>query len=314
MPGHWLAWPILVALVAAMGCERQATEERAPAEAPVVEAPEGPPAAEPVPEAWVARRVAEAEARLKASEAGRLLWDAIEAHGGLGRWLQAGTIAFEFDYRPLGQPERRMHTENRVDLWRARAWQRELGEGADATFGFDGDTAWIVPGPDAFPTPARFWATTPYYFVGVPWVLADPGTRIEVLEDQDLGGERHHVVKVGYEAGTGDTPDDYYVAYIHPETKLVGGIRYVVSYPAFFPEGGHSPEKLMYYRELRDVDGLRVAHRYETHAYDADSGEPGERVTEVDVRRVRTGQRWSGELFAAPEGAVIDDSHIQEGL
>jgi hypothetical protein len=292
------------------GCDRAGDAPSAREAAPRARASSGPPDAGPIPDAWVQRRVRDAQARLTASEAGSLLWSAIEAHGGLSRWLRAGTIAFEFDYRPLRQPERRMHTENRVDLWRSRAWQRELGDDGDAVFGFDGQTAWMVPGPEAFPSPARFWATTPYYFVGVPWVLADPGTRFEQLDDAELDGERHHVVKVTYEAGTGDTPEDYYVVYVHPETRRVGGIRYIVSYPAFFPEGGRSPEKLMRYLDWREVDGLRVAHRYETHSFDEATGERGERVTEVDARGIRFGQRWPADIFAPPEGATIDESHL----
>lgn len=308
----WSKHGTSVALVALAASLAAACDERdagtAPEEAPAAAA-EGPPEAGPIPEAWVERRVAEAEERLGQTEAGRLVWQAVEAHGGLKAWLEKGTIAFEFDYRPLGKPEERKHTENRVDLWRSRAWQKELGEDGDATFGFDGETAWIVPGPDAFPAPARFWATTPYYFVGLPWVLADPGTRFERLDDAELDGETYRVVKVSYEDDTGDTPDDYYVTYIHPETSHVDAIRYVVSYPAFFPDGGHSPEKLMRYLDRREVDGLEVAHRYETHAFDAESNEPGEKVTEVDVDDVRFGETWPADLFAPPEGAHIDESH-----
>lgn len=305
--GAWMGMALLMSIGGA------ACEEQAPAsghvETPSTPAEkDGPPAAGPIPEGWVAERMAEAEKRLGQSEGGRIVWDAIEAHGGLGPWLEAGTVAFEFDYQPLGEPARRMHTENRVDLWRSRAWQKELGEGADATLGFDGKTAWIVPGPDAFPAPARFWATTPYYFVGIPWVLADPGTRFDRLDDTELNGETYRLVKVSYEQDTGDTPDDYYIVYVHPESKRVDAIRYVVSYPAFFPDGGHSPEKLMRYLDHRQVGGLRVAHRYETYAFDVASGERGEKVTEVDVRRVRFGERWPADLFAPPEGAHIDES------
>lgn len=307
----WMILAVLV-LLGGAGCEEREeapASQSAPGTSAAAENDQGPPDAEPIPKDWVAKRVADAEKRLGESEGGRLVWEAIEAHGGLTKWLAAGTIAFEFDYRPLGKPERRMHTDNRVDLWRSRAWQKELGEDADATFGFDGETAWIVPGPDAFPAPARFWATTPYYFVGVPWVLADPGTKFDRMEDAELDGTSYRLVKVSYEQGTGDSPDDYYIAYIHPETKHVDAIRYVVSYPALVPEGEHTPEKLMRYLDQRDVDGLRVAHRYETYAYDVDSGERGEKVTEVDVKDVRFAKHWPADLFAAPDDAHIDESH-----
>jgi hypothetical protein len=267
----------------------------------------GPPGAGPIPGSWVDDRYRKSKKRLQQSKAGRLVWKAIEAHGGLRTWLSHGTIEFEFDYRPLDKPKRRMHTFNQVDLWRARAMQRELGEQTKphATFGWDGERAWIEPGPEAFPTPARFWATTPYYFVGIPWVLADPGTKFEQLEDDELEGQTHQLVKITYESGTGDSPDDYYILYIHPETHRVNAIRYIVAYPGFYPEGEHSPEKLMTYLDPKEVQGLHVAHRYEAYAFDSENGQRGDKVTEVTISRVRFGKRWPASRFQPPEGAHV---------
>ncbi|MBK7778753.1 MAG: hypothetical protein IPI43_32345 [Sandaracinaceae bacterium] len=52
-------------------------------------------------------------------------------------------MAFEFDYQPSAQPERRMRTFNQVDHWSARARQTELpgGSGPEATLGWDGERA-----------------------------------------------------------------------------------------------------------------------------------------------------------------------------
>jgi len=282
----------LAATLAACGSSSDATPE----------APVGPPEAGPIDEGWVGPRVEEARARTARTEAGQLMWAAVEAHGGLTRWLSKGTVSFTFDYRPLGDGARR-NTRNDIDVWRARARQEELGDGADATLGWDGEVAWITPDADAFPSPARFWATTPYYFIGIPFVLADPGTVYERLDDADLDGVTHQLVKVSYEDDTGDSPDDYYIVYLHPETHRVSAIRYVVAYPGFFPEGGHSPEKLMRYEDLREVDGLWLAHRFRTHRFDVETGEIGDLVTEVSAGDYRLGQTWPASHFTAPEDA-----------
>ncbi|MDQ3031586.1 MAG: hypothetical protein M3Y87_04155 [Myxococcota bacterium] len=277
-----------------------------PAPAP---APAGPPDAAPIEPAWVSRRVDEARARLDSSEGGRLVAQAIEAHGGLSTWLAHGTIEFDFDYQPLDRPERRMNTRNRVDLWRSRATQRELGEGADAELGWDGERAWIRPGPDAFPSPARFWATTPFYFVGIPFVLSDAGVRLEMLDDAELDGVVHHVVKASFEPGTGDSPGDYYVLYVHPDTNRVSALRYVVAYPGFFPSGGHSPEKLMRVEGLHEVSGVLLPARLDTHAWDGETQTIGDRVTAIEITNVRFGERWPASTFAPPrEGATVIDT------
>lgn len=272
-----------------------------PASAPSALGPDAGPLSAPEVEA----RLADARRRLSGSEGGRLVWAAIEAHGGLRPWLAAGTVAFDFGYRPVGKPERRMYTRSEVDLWRSRARQVELGTGADAELGWDGRRAWILPRADAFPSPARFWATTPYYFVGIPWVLADPGTRFERQPDLALDGRPTRVVRVGFEPGTGDSPDDYYVLHLDPDTGAVLALRYVVAYPGFFPSGGHSPEKLMRYSERRRVGGLDLAHRYDTFAWDAAAQTPGDRVTEIVAGSFELGRPIAADRFAPPAGAEV---------
>ncbi|MEM9862367.1 MAG: hypothetical protein AAF938_12155 [Myxococcota bacterium] len=294
-------------LTAALAC---GSERRQPEPAPTP-GPPAPPVARdgagPPPASWVDERVRTSMARLRESEGGAVIAAAIDAHGGLRPWLQAGNIAFEFDYRPLSQPERRMHTYQRVDLWSARAVHEELegGAGEEARFGWDGNEAWITPNAEAFPTPARFWALTPYYFVGIPFVLADPGARFEQLEDQVLDGVNHQLVKVTYEDGTGDAPDDYYIVYVDETARRVAALRYVVTYPGFFADGQHSPEKLMRYTELRTVAGLRFATRYDTFAWDG--GAPGEKVTEIAVDRIALGADMLESAFARPDGAVVSE-------
>ena len=185
--------------------------------------------------------------------------------------------------------------------------RRNGGAGAEATLGWDGTRAWITPAADAFPSTARFWSLTPYYFVGMPFVAADPGTRYERLPDAALDGSTYQIVKLTYGEGVGDAPDDYYVLYLHPETHHLAALRYVVSFPGFFPAGGHSPEKLMRYTDPATVGGLRFATRLDTAAWDTESGTPGEVVTEITVSRITLGETWPVSLFAPPEGAVVTE-------
>jgi hypothetical protein len=275
-------------------------------------APEGPPAAGPIPESWVDDRYTKAKERLEASEGGALIWAAIEAQGGLRPWLSSGTIGFEFDYQPYGQPERRMHTKQRVDLWRARAVHQEVEDeasDAEARFGWNGEVAWITPSKDAFPITPRFWALTPYYFVGIPFVLADPGTRFERLDDAELDGKTWNLVKVTFSDGTGDAPDDYYIVYLDPDSHALHALRYVVSYPGFegvmFEEGGHTPETLMRYTEPTQVDGLGFHRRLDTWKWNADDGVPGDPRVKVEVGDHRLGFEVPAADFAPPEGAVV---------
>ena len=208
-----------------------------------VDSPAPPATAPPDP---VAPRVADATARLQATEGGRLLQAGIDAHGGLQRWLEVDTLSFTFRYVSPGDPPRRMHTRNQVDVRTSRVRQEEVG--SDLVFGFDGQAHFASqPAPD-FPTSTEFWALTPYYFVGMPFVLADPGTRHERLDGLVLDGAPVDAVKVTFAPGTGEAPDDYYVLYLDPDTHHMVGLRYVVSWPGRFDPGTHSPEKPLRHR------------------------------------------------------------------
>lgn len=297
-----LALLVLGTLVVAtlVGCEEAAARPSG------LVSPSGPalPPAEPIPEAWLTPRVAAAEARLIASDGGRLIWESIEAHGGLATWYRSGTLEFVFDYQPSDESQRKL-TLNRVDLWRARAWQSQRGSETQAVFGWDGTEAWIEPGPDSFPTSARFWALTPYYFVGVPFVFADEGTRFEDLGESVLWAEPYRTVKVTFEA-VGDAPDDYYILYLHPETKRVKAMRYIVSYPGFFAPGSHSPEKLMHYQDFVQVGGLWLATRLHGHRWEPEYDAPIDvDPTVVTIDEILLGETYPGTLFARSPDAVV---------
>ncbi len=306
-------------LVACSGSSESATPDEADP-TPTPSEPEAPaeaaePAARtpgPIDPSWVGPRVAEARTRMQSSPAGQLVWDAIEAHGGLEAWLTAGVIQFDFDYQPVANPARRMKTHNDIDLWSARGRQNELAaedpsNAPLATMGWNGEEAWITPNAAAFPSTARFWTLTPFYFTGMPFVAADPGTQYEQLEDATLDGVEHHLVRLTYEAGTGDSPEDYYILYLHPETHRLSALRYVVAYPGFFPEGGHTPEKLMRYADLQAVSfgnsALQFATHLNTSAWDSEAGEVGDVVTEIAVSNIALGGALPVDHFDPVEGA-----------
>lgn len=78
----------------------------------------------------------------------------------------------------------------------------------------------------------------------------------------------------------------------------------MVSYPGFFPDGGHSPEKLMIYSDFHEAGGLVLARRFDTYAWNAKQGERGAKVTDVRATRIRLGQRYPEGAFDPPEGSV----------
>lgn len=264
---------------------------------------ESPPADEE-PTAAASATAERARTRLEASEGGRLVLRAIEAHGGLERWYATPTSSFGWEYsneRAGLRFRTEMVAHNRTrevyhDVTSLGTPDRP--EPFTGRMAWTGEEAWFVPADDERIN-ARFWATTGYYFEMIPFVFADPGARYERLPDQVLDGETYHMVKVGYEEGVGDA-DDYYVAYVDRRTGRVRAIRYVVTF------GGRPAgiETLFYYDDRTTVDGLTVATRFRGFAFR--DGEKGAFRNEAWADEIEFGVPFDTTRLAVPDSARID--------
>lgn len=256
------------------------------------------------PAEWIETRTTKAATKLNESPAGQLLWASIEAHGGLANWFAKGPISFQFDYQPKEGGTRR-NSYQVVDQWSVRA-VHEVADNRTMKYGWDGSQGWSYPDSADVGVNPRFWSTTPFYFIGLPFVLADDGVILEKYGQKEFNGVTFDLIKASYESGTGDA-SDYYVIYINPETKLMGGLRYIVSYKGFFPEGGHSPEKFMEIVGLQNIDGISLPTAYKTHWFKED--QVGEHITSIEVNEVSFLPETKDDFFTIPKGAKIQEGY-----
>lgn len=256
------------------------------------------------PDSWIKNRVAKAKEKLNSTEGGKLVWLSMEAHGGLENYYTNGAISFQFDYVPVGNGTARI-TTNQVDTWTNKAVHQDV-ENPENSFGWDGENAWYKRNDTLkFPYDVRFWALTPYTFVGQPFVFDGAGVQVEKLQDQRINGVEYDAVKITYEAGTGDAPDDYYINLYDKETHLLKALKYIVSYPSRFKKGEHSPEKTMVLYDLKTIDGITLPTRYETFKLSEKEGELGEKVTNVKVSKISFLPKLKKEHFVMPASAKI---------
>jgi len=61
----------------------------------------------------------------------------------------------------------------------------------------------------------------------------------------------------------------------------------------------------MRYEDYREVAGLRMPHRFRTHAWEAEAVAIGELVTNIDAGSYRFGERFEAAHFAPIEGAEV---------
>lgn len=252
---------------------------------------------------WVNSRVSKAKNRLEKSEAGKVVWNAMEAHGGLKKWFTNGALAFRFNYQPLDGSTQRDSYQT-IDTWSNRARHTSATD-TTAHYGWNGETAWVqAKDSTAFAYDTKFWALTPIYFLGQPFILDGEGVNLELLPQKVYKEKNNDVIKVTFDSGTGDAPDDYYILYFDATSHQLSVIRYIVSYPAYFKDGGHLPEKFMDLSEYKTVKGITFPTLYKTH-WLAENEQPGEYITKIDVSDIEFVKNFEKGFFDAPEGAKI---------
>ncbi len=205
----------------------------------------------------------------------------LEAHGALAKWRSYGTVEYDLKSK-FGQKKSNDHQLFNL-------WTRDGVIQCDKyTLGSSGGDVWIKPGLDALGgSPARFYMWTPFYFFGMPFVFADKGAQQEALGKKSFQGKEYDALKITFGKGTGDTPDDYYLAYIDPATSQLKLSSYIVTYPSMRkdrPISELEPHAIIF-EEWQTVDGLRVpkvAQFYKWNGHDIE-GDPLGRLEYTDV-------------------------------
>ena len=152
------------------------------------------------------------------------LWRTYEAHGGIDEWRRQGTLTYTLDGFPLS-PQVAKPNSATVDLHN----RYNRIEGAGFVVGFDGKQSWSTPGPDAVGLPPRFCTLGSFYFIGMPFVFADPGAIVEDKGKDRFRGKTYRVVQVRYEAGVGYSSEDDFMVFIDPRTNRLALIHHSVT-------------------------------------------------------------------------------------
>ena len=224
----------------------------------------------------------------------------IEAHGGMERWANAPTVSFTDEFRP-GEATSGPRTRVTVEQGPRRAYLDVLG--SDMRVAWDGERAWSENW--AMPMPPRFLALLDYYFLNLPWLASDPGVNLSEVSEGQIPGDptEYRTVKMTFDPGTGDTPDDYYVLYVDPETDRLKATEYIVTYRAVLGEGEESTTPhLLVYDEWTEVGGLTVPTHYTIYEGDAV-------YATNQIRDWSFTEPFDASRMEMPEGAVVDTSH-----
>ena len=216
----------------------------------------------------------------------------VAAHGGIDRWRSYGTLEYDLQ-------KGEMHEHHIIDLH-----SRKLVLTGDGyTIGFDGEEVWVMPDMEAYSGRPRFYSSLNFYFFGIPFVLADPGTIPESLGRSTFRDKPYDVVKVSFEPGVGDSPNDYYVIHADTATHLVELLLYTVTFRSHQPSEKYNARIF----EWHEVDGLMVPSKISSYRWNGEDGTLGEHRSDTYFSNIVFNiERPDAGLFVMPEGAEID--------
>jgi len=208
-----------------------------------------------------------------------------EAHGGYEQWSKMKSLSYK------------KAEENTITNLQNRKIRLESSK---QTIGFDGTKVWVAPDSvDA--SRARFYHNLYFYFYAMPFVVGDPGANYEKLPQKEIDGKNYEGIKVSYNDGVGDAPDDNYIIWVDPNTKEMEWLMYTVTYRSGEPSDRYS---LIKYKDWQKFNGLLLPTSLQWYRYENDSvGAPRSEAffTEISISE----EAPKDSLFEMPDGAII---------
>ncbi|WP_194851643.1 DUF6503 family protein [Nonlabens antarcticus] len=202
------------------------------------------------------------------------LQDVFAAHGGLEKWNNMHSLTFTMP----GENKDEVQT---IDLKTRKTFIKT--EKYD--LGFDGEKIWLQQDSTYFkPERAEFYYNLMFYFYAMPFVLADDGITYTDVPALEMNGVSYPGIKVSYDAGIGNSPDDEYILYYDPSTKQMAWLSYTVTYGK---EGKSDKLSYINYNKWQEINGLLLPE--ELTWYNVENGKPTEpsgparKFTKVDI-------------------------------
>jgi hypothetical protein len=117
--------------------------------------------------------------------------------------------------------------------------------------------------------------------------------------------KKHLKIKMTFGEDVGDTPKDYYVLFINPETYLLDAATYNMTYASMLPPNADSlPTSLLRFKEYEKAEGLMVLKAYEVYFKDN-----GQHIINGKVSDWSFSKPFDKSRLMIPEGAEMDNSH-----
>ncbi|WP_452222413.1 DUF6503 family protein [Lacinutrix salivirga] len=214
-----------------------------------------------------------------------------EAHGGLEQWNTMQSLAFTME-KPDGD-------ELTITNLKSRESYIDMPK---HTIGFDGEEVWILnKGTEDYKSNPKFYYNLMFYFYAMPFVLADDGIIYTDVEPLVFEGESYPGIKISYESGVGESPEDEYILYYNPNTFIMEWLGYTVTY---FSKEKSKEFHFIKYSEWQTVENLKLPKVLTWYHYE--NNKPTKKRNDLLFKDIKISiEAHSINTFKKPESATV---------
>ncbi|CAM4223282.1 DUF6503 domain-containing protein [Zobellia roscoffensis] len=218
------------------------------------------------------------------------LIEVFDAHGGLKNFKSKRTLTFEI-VKPSGNET---HT---VDLYS----RKDKIEIPPVTLGFNGKDAWLLDKQKAYKGNAALYHNLMFYFYAMPFVLADPGIKYEVVEDLEYEGKNYPGIYISYNDGVGASSKDDYYLYYDSESHEMAWLAYTFTFGT-----DEKSDKLSFirYNDWEDVDGVKLPKSITWHVNDGKTIKEPRKTVVFENSSLHEGSKPDA-FYAVPGNAKV---------
>ncbi|WP_034044117.1 DUF6503 family protein [Wocania ichthyoenteri] len=213
-----------------------------------------------------------------------------KAHGGIDLWNTMESLVFEIE-----------HPEGNEETTTALKSRKSLIETDKFKIGFDGEKVWLKQDTLAYKGNAKFYYNLMFYFYAMPFVLADDGIVYEDVEPLIFEDKTYPGIKISYNAGVGESPEDEYVLYYDFETNKMVWLGYTVT---FFSKEKSKEFHFIKYSNWQTVEGVLLPETLTWYNYE--NNKPTTKRNDLKFVGVKLSkEKPSDALFEMADGAKI---------
>ncbi|WP_397363252.1 DUF6503 family protein [Olleya sp. R77988] len=216
------------------------------------------------------------------------------AHGGIDLWKLMKSLEYT-QTKPDGKEVTITNLVNR----------KALIDATNYSIGFDGKQPWLLnktnqayKGYDP-----KFGYNLMFYFYAMPFIMSDDGIDYSETEPLVFEGVTYPGIKITYQSGVGETPEDQYLLFYNPETYIMEWLGYTVN---FVPGIDTKEFHFRRYNDWQEVNGLLVPKSITGYGYKNDKPTTPKApnvFTDVKINKVAP----NNSLFEKPEKANYVD-------